>query len=247
MSVGGFPGNPPTRISLPAIDFMAGCYAALGVMYALRHRDQTGEGQLVDIALFDLAISLVGITAMEMKRAGQTRTPVGNATYWTIANSFKAQDGWVFLSLATNSIWKRFCKAIGAENMLADEKYTDDYNRFVHREEIVAAIQEWASERTVKEILKITEERHVPCTPVNDLATAISDPQVRAREMLVDVDYGPDLGIMPIPGLVTKMSKSPGKIDSPCPSPGQDNQEVYARILGYGPEELKQLESEGVI
>ena len=247
MSLGGGPESSPTRMPFPVIDFSAGCYGALGILHALRHRDKTGEGQMVDIALFDVAVSIVGVTAMEMKRAGQTRTKVGNATYWTIANSFQAKDGWVFLSLATNSIWKRFWRAIDKEEILRDQRFADDYQRFVNREEIMMVLQKWASEKTVGEIMEVTEDHHIPCSPINPIQTWLSDPQVREREMLVDLDCGEDFGIMPIPGLVTKLSKSPGHIVSPVPLPGQDNKEVYGKLLGYSAEDLTRLMREKII
>ncbi len=247
MSLGGFPENPPTRNPLPIIDFSTGIYGALGIMYALRHRDRTGEGQLVDVALFDVAISFIGITAMEMKKAGQQRTQVGNATYWALANTFKAKDGWVFISLTTNPIWKRFCKLIQEEQLLTDERYIDDYNRFVHRENLISIIDQWTSSRTIAEIVAITGENHIPCSPVNDVRTAMADPQVLAREMLVNIDYGKDLGTIPVPGLPVKLSKTRGRLDRPAPGPGQDNREVYRKILGYDSDMLDTLRKEKII
>jgi CoA:oxalate CoA-transferase len=232
---------------LPIIDFSTGIYGALGIMYALRHRDRTGEGQLVDVALFDVAISFIGITAMEMKKAGQQRTQVGNATYWALANTFKAKDGWVFISLTTNPIWKRFCKLIQEEQLLTDERYIDDYNRFVHRENLISIIDQWTSSRTIAEIVAITGENHIPCSPVNDVRTAMADPQVLAREMLVNIDYGKDLGTIPVPGLPVKLSKTRCRLDRPAPGPGQDNREIYRKILGYDSDMLDTLRKEEII
>lgn len=247
MSLGGFAGTPPTRTPLPVIDFSAGVYGALGIMYALRYRDRTGEGQLIDVALFDVATHFTGIVAMELKKAKQRRTQVGNATYWALADTFKAKDGWVFISLTTNAIWRRFCKLIGEESLLSDKRYCDDYHRFVNRESIIPVIERWIAQRTAKEVVDIAEENHIPCSPINDIQTAMSDPQVRAREMLVDIDYGGDLGTVPVPGVVTKLSKTPGKIDKPCPLPGQNNQEIYSELLGLDSRDLERLSNEGVI
>jgi len=247
MSLGGFPGNPPTRNPLPIIDFSTGIYGALGIMYALRHRDRTGEGQLVDVALFDVATSFIGITAMEMEKAGRQRTQVGNATYWALANTFKAKDGWVFISLTTNPIWEKFCKLIREEQLLEDPRYVDDYNRFIHRASLIPIVDQWTSTRTTARIVAITEENHIPCSPVNDIRTAMADPQVLAREMLVNIDYGKDLGAVPVPGLPVKLSRTPGRVDSPAPRPGQDNVEVYGNILGYDPDMLDTLKTQGII
>jgi len=87
----------------------------------------------------------------------------------------------------------------------------------------------------------------MPCSPVNDIKTAMSDPQVRAREMLVDIDYGGDLGTVPVPGVVTKLSKTPGKIGKPCPLPGQNNEEIYSELLGLDSRDLESLSNEGII
>lgn len=247
ISLGGFPGTPPSRSPVPVIDFSAGCYGALGAMYALRHRDMTGEGQMIDIALFDVAISFTGMVAMEMEKAKKTRTQVGNASHWLMANTFKAKDGSVFISLATDPIWKSFCKLIGEEGLLDDPRYINDYHRFINREHLIPVIENWTSEKTVNQIVEITEANHIPCSPVNDIQTAMSDPQVLAREMLLKIDYGGNLGEVPIPGLVTKLSKTPGKIDKPCPSPGQDNDEIYRNLLGYESGTLENLAKDRVI
>jgi len=247
MSLGGFPGNPPTRNPLPIIDFSTGVYGALGIMYALRYRDQTGEGQLIDVALFDVATHFTGIVAMEQKKAKQRRTQVGNSTYWALADAFEAKDGWVFISLTTNPIWQRFCKLIGEESLLSDRRYSDDYHRFINRESIIPLIEQWIAQRTTKEVLDMAEENHIPCSPINDIQTAMSDPQVRAREMLVDIDYGGDLGTVPVPGVVTKLSKTPGKLNKPCPLPGQDNQEIYSKLLRLDSRDLENLSNEGII
>lgn len=247
MSLGGFPGNPPTRNPLPVIDISTGVYGALGIMYALRHRDITGEGQLVDVAMFDVATYFVGIVAMEMEKARQTRTQIGNATYWAFANIFKAKDGWVFLGLTTDPIWEKFCEVIGEEELLKDQRYIDDYHRFINRESLIPVVERWTSQKTVSQLVEIAEDNHMPCSPVNDIKTAMSDPQVRAREMLVDIDYGGDLGTVPVPGVVTKLSKTPGKIGKPCPLPGQNNEEIYSELLGLDSRDLESLSNEGII
>ncbi|MFC1824978.1 CaiB/BaiF CoA transferase family protein [Thermodesulfobacteriota bacterium] len=247
MSLGGFPGSPPTRTPLPVVDMSSGVYGALGIMYALRHRDMTGEGQLVDVALFDVATYYTGIVAMEMDKANQQRIQVGNATYWAFANTFRARDGWVFISLTTDGVWKRFCRLIEKEDLISDKRYRDDYHRFINRETLIPEVEEWTKSNTVSRLVEITEKNHIPCSPVNDIATAMADPQVQAREMLVDIDYGGDLGQVPVPGVVVKMSKTPGMIDEPCPSPGQDNKEVYGKILGMEDNELESLAVEGII
>ena len=130
--------------------------------------------------------------------------------------------------------------------MTAEDRFKSDQARFENRHAIQAIAKEWVKDKTMEETMKILESARVPCAKVNNTLEMTSDPQVAAREMLVNIPY-PRVGDIPVPGVVIKLSETPGAIERPGPTPGQHNEEVYTGILGLSPQKLAELKSEGVI
>jgi len=248
MSYTGFPGGPPIRSGVAWVDFSTGAHAALGIMLALYHRLLTGKGQKIELALLDVAVSCVAglAVAAEYKVSGFIRQQLGNHSYYTFTDCFQAKDGWVMLGVNTNSIWRRFLKAIGREDLKDDPRLKDDRTRFQNRHLIQSIVGQWAKERTVGEIVEQLTRTRVPCGPVNNIAQMVNDPQVKAREMLVDMEY-PGVGQVPLPGVAIKMSETPGAVERRAPDAGENNVEVYGELLGFARDELSRLEAEGVI
>ncbi len=248
MSYTGFPDGPPMRAAVPYVDFSAATNAALGTMFALFHRQRTGVGQMVDVALLDTAVAFVagmGVAA-EYQVLGQVRGPIGNHSFYNATDCFRAKDGWVMVSIIGNSLWRRFLGVIGREELASDPRFKDDMSRYQNRALINPIVSQWMAEKTVDEVIRLLEEARVPCGPVNTIAEVVADPQVKAREMLVDVEY-PDVGEVPVGGVVIKLSETPGKIRKRGPRVGENNDEVYRGLLGLSPEELERLKAEGVI
>lgn len=248
MSYTGFPDGPPVRSGVAWVDFSTGAHAALGIMLALYHRLLTGKGQKIDLALLDVAVSCVAglAVAAEYKVSGFVRQQLGNHSYYTFTDCFQAKDGWVMLGATTNPIWRRFLKAIGREDLKDDPRFKDDRSRFQNRELIQPIAREWVGKRTVEEVVQQLSRARVPCGQVNDVAQMVNDPQVKARETLVEIEY-PGVGHVPLPGVVIKMNETPGTVERHAPKIGENNQEVYSELLGLTPEELSRLEAEGVI
>ena len=248
MSYTGFPETAPTRSGYAWVDFSTGSHAALGIMFALYHRQRTGKGQFIDVALLDVAVSCVAglAVAAEYKVSGIIRARQGNASYYNFTNCLKAKDGWVMLGTSGTPIWRRFLRAIGREDLKEDPRFKDDRLRYKSRQAIQSVVEEWLKDKTVDEAIKILEQARVPCSRVNNIAEMVNDPQVAAREMLIDMEY-PGIGKVPLPGVVIKMSGTPGAIERPAPMAGEHNEEVYSSLLGFTPEQLQQLKAEGVI
>ncbi len=196
----------------------------------------------------DVAVSCVAglAVAAEYKVSGFIRQQLGNHSYYTFTDCFQAKDGWVMLGVNTNSIWRRFLKAIGREDLKDDPRLKDDRTRFQNRHLIQSIVGQWAKERTVGEIVEQLTRTRVPCGPVNNIAQMVNDPQVKAREMLVDMEY-PGVGQVPLPGVAIKMSETPGAVERRAPEAGENNVEVYGELLGLTSEELSRLEAEGII
>lgn len=249
MILTGFPGDPPLKTTITHNDLGAGAYAALGIVTALYHRERTGQGQFIDVSLFDLAFFATQCMGAFLlyKVYGEVRKQVGNRGFHSYLGCFEAKDGWVFLSGTTNPIWKRLAKAIGREDLARDPRFEkNDMVRFDRADLIDPILQEWVAQRTVAEVIAVFQRARVPCSVVNTVAQLEDDPQVAAREMIVNMDY-PGLGSLPLPGLPIKLSLTPGSIRSRAPKVGEHNEEIYSELLGLSQSELLKLKEMDII
>lgn len=248
MSFTGFPGNPPTRYGTAPMDFSTALSAALGTATALFYRERTGEGQFVDVAMFNVGAAMGGaLFAAEYSLIGLVREQHGNASFFNFTDCFQSKDGdWLMISAIGDFIWKRFCRVIEREDLLEDPRFSDDMKRYENRRPLFEITAEWARQRTYKEITEALEKARVPHGRVNNNADLFHDPHARAQEMIVNIEY-PELGTVPLPGVPIKLSKTPGSLDKAAPRYGADNVDVYARLLGIDAEGLRQLADDGVI
>jgi len=246
--INGFPGDPPLKTGIPYIDVSSGLCAALGVLLALYYREKTGRGQAIDVSLFDTAFfatQSVG-TLLLYTLFGEIRKQIGNRGFHSYNGCFKAKDRWVQIATPTNSIWKRFLRAIGREDMANDPRFKNDMERFYNADHIDPIVNEWVENRTAEEVIDLLQKARVPCGVVNTIDQLLTDPQVKAREMIKFMDY-PELGKIPVPGIPIKLSLTPGSINTPSPKLGEHNEEVYGGLLGFSPEKLFKLNQEGII
>ena len=250
MWVTGFPEEDrPERVGVSFVDSAAGIYGALGTMLALRYRDKTGKGQLVDVSLLDTALSFMESIWGELKVAGQPRPKVGNANVLTAPyDAYKAQDGWIFIGTATSNQWESLCKITGREELADDPRFNTMQKRCrIENISFFAEwLNEWVSTKRVEELVEMLNSVGIPCSPVNTLQQAFSDPQVRARNMIVEID-SPGVGEIPLVGIPIKLSETPGAIRALEPSVGEHNEEVFHNLLKFTPERIIRLKKSGVI
>lgn len=248
MMLNGFPDDAPVKSTVTHIDVGTGLLAAIGVLTALLHREKTGMGQGVDVSLFDtasFATQALG-SLLLYTLYGEIRAQVGNRGFHSYAGCHKAKDRWVMINPATNSIWKRFVKAIGKGEMAADPRFAEDMDRFRNASLIDPVVGEWVAQRSSGEIIAVLEKARIPCSVVQTVDEALVDPQIQARNMVVELDY-PGLGRIPVPGLPIKLSLTPGSITSPAPRLGEQNEEVYSTLLGLTQDEISRMKREGTI
>ena len=248
MSYSGFPENPPTRSALLFVDMSTAIYAALGTMLALYHRERTGTGQMVDVAMLDTVVSFMnalGIAA-EHKLLGWVRQQQGNQSFYCFADLFHTRDGWVMLNVVGNSMWHRFCRLLDKEEWVEDERFRDNMARYNNRHLISSLVSIWMEEKTTDEIMRTLDETRIPCGKVNSITEMVTDPQVQAREMLTEIDF-PGAGPVLQPGMVVKLSKTPGNVHTRAPLVGEHNQEIYCGLLGLSTDELSGLREKKVI
>ncbi len=249
MSFTGFPGNPPTRAGIGAVDWFTGSTSALGIMFALYHRTKTGEGQMIDISLLDSAVYLMaglGIAA-DYQVNNAVRRQLGNQVwYQSCSNCFKAKDGWVVIGAAVDVLWRRLAKTMGKPELADDPRFKDCLSRFNNRDIVNSIVGEWVAERTTAEVVEQLQSAYVPAGPVLSVDKVVNEPCVKAREMLVNIKSPGGTTILG-PGFPVKFSATPANIDGVAPGIGEYNDEIYGDLLGFSKEQVAQLESEGVI
>ncbi|MGA2463239.1 MAG: CoA transferase [Thermodesulfobacteriota bacterium] len=248
MSLNGLPGDPPTRAAVPWVDYSTAIYAAFGVMLALMHRNRTGKGQVVDVCLADVAAGLMALHGIytEFEKEEIERQQMGNMSPYAYANSFKAKDGWVFISLTRDGVWRRFLKAAGIESLSDDPRFKSDEQRARNREYLDKIIKPWVEKKTAGEIVALLEKAAVPCGRVNTVKQAFHERQLKDREILLDMEHN-GIGKVSTLGVVVKLSEVPGKIFRGAPLVGQDNEEILKTLLGYRDEDLLKFKQEGII
>ncbi len=219
-----------------------------GILGALRARDVTGEGQHVDVALLDTAVSFLITAIPEYLLLGKKMTRRGNRDrYAAPANLFEAKDGrYVFVASATNSLFPRLLAVMGRSEILQDPRFATNEARMKNVEASEAILAEWVGERTADEVVELVRGAGLPCAKVATIDEVVEDPQVKHREMLVEIEH-PTVGQLPMQGLNVRYSASTQSIRRPPPLLGQHNHEVYAEWLGLDAAAIKRLAADGVI
>ncbi|MFQ5860098.1 MAG: CaiB/BaiF CoA transferase family protein [Dehalococcoidia bacterium] len=243
----GFPDSPPLKAGLPVVDYGTGIYTALAILLALRHRDQTGEGQFIDTSLLDTALSFLETVPAEYQVLGWVRPQIGNRRPFTApTDSYQARDSYVCIGTATDSAWRRLARILERPELAQEPRFATNDGRATHQQELNALVADWVADRSVAQVVETLRQAHIPVGPVQTVTEVMADPQIRAREMLVELEQ-PGVGTVLAPGIPMKLSKTPGTVRRYAPRVGEDNQQVYQGLLGYDPQRMTQLQEEGVI
>jgi len=248
MSINGYPDGPPTRAGQSISDYYAGMLCAFSIVSALRHRDRTGKGQHIDIALLDSMIVCLDNLGERYTVGGELLTRAGNVSFGGSSSGvYPATDGHVAIAAGTSTaVWQRFTKVIKRPELATDPEFATTAARRERRDRVAAIIQEWTSKRPKADVVKALGEGGVPAAVVNNVAEMIADPQVKARDMFVDYDH-PTYGPLKVTGTPLKLSETPGRIESLAPVPGEHNEDIFVGMLGHSKDELARWEADGVI
>ena len=240
----GFKDTDPVKVGPSVADHVAGIYLAVGTLLALYHRDVTGEGQHVDVAMFDTIFSLLENALVNYTVGGFISQRNGNVDP-SIApfDIFKCKDGFVALGVGNDKLFQNFCRTIGHEELLEDPRYTTNELRCQNYvPDLQNVIIGWCEQYTKSEVEAIMDEAGIPCGPVLDVKEAIEHPHIQARDMMVHCEH-PTAGDQYFQGCVMKLSETPGSVDFASPLLGQHNAEIF----GLTEEEVAQLKEEGVL
>jgi crotonobetainyl-CoA:carnitine CoA-transferase CaiB-like acyl-CoA transferase len=247
-AVTGEEGSIPVRPGYFFADYGAGIFAAFGALAALRARDITGQGQDVDVALYEAVWRMSGTHAANYGLSGQDRPRTGNYYPGVVpAEQFETADGrYLVINATTQRAFERLCEAMDCPELVRDERFTPRKNLLANHAVIHGIVAGWVRERTMAECQQALDACGVPATPVNAVSDIVADPHFAAREQVVSVqsnEHGPLLQ----PGIVPKLTGTPGVIGHPAPHLGEHNDEIYGGVLALEAEELARLRGEGVI
>jgi crotonobetainyl-CoA:carnitine CoA-transferase CaiB-like acyl-CoA transferase len=248
MSITGSPEQPPTRSGQSISDYYAGMLCAFSIVSAVHYRHRTGKGQRIDLALLDSLLVALDNLGERYTVGGEVLTRAGNVSFGGSSSGvYPTSDGHVAIAAgASDAVWRRFCEIIGRGDLTRDPGFATAAARRDRRDQIAAIIQGWTSQRPKTEVVRTLASAGVPAAPVNNVAEMVADPQVRAREMFVELDH-PTYGPVKTTGTPLKLSETPGRVRWLAPLPGEHNEEVFVGLLGHSKDDLARWRAEGVI
>ncbi|MBL4954344.1 CoA transferase [Neobacillus sp. YIM B02564] len=233
-SITGHPQQPPTRVGSSLGDMSAALYTAYGIMVALFHRQRTGEGQCIDVAMVDSIFSLLESNVMRYTIEGIVPERIGSRhPISSPFDIFKAQDGYIVIAVANDSLFKRLCSIMGRPELEQDERFCKDALRTKHVDELKLIIEDWLRAYTVEEAVEMMNNGGVPSSPILNIQEICEDDHIAVREMLVELEH-PIAGKTKILGNPVKFSKTPAIINKPSPSLGEHTDEILSKYRKQG-------------
>lgn len=246
----GYPDLPPVRVGIAIGDMVAGLYAVIGTLMSLRAKEEDPDrkGQVVDVALYESVFSLLEGILPEYDLTGQVRERTG-ATLPGIApsNTYKCGDGKrVVIGGNGDKIFQRLMMAMGREDLALNPEFATNQGRADNVLFIDHAIEEWTKQHPFKEVQRILDEASVPVGAIYGIKDIVEDEHYQARDMLRKFEL-PDGGTILVPGVVPKLSETPGDIEWLGPKLGEHNDQIYSEYMNFSFEDFKRLKEEGVI
>lgn len=246
ISVTGEPGTTGTRCGVSIADLTAGMYAAYALTLALRARDKSGEGQYIDLSLFEGLISLLGTAFSQYFTDGEIPRPMGTAYSVVVPyQTFHTKTQDIAIAIAGDKIWQQFCPTIGCPELLDDPRYKTTQLRLRNRDTLIPFLQDVFLTRTYKEWEDLLLGNNIPIGAINDLAQVVEHPQVKARGVFHEVQH-PAAGAVRVAGSPIRFSKTPARQPGPAPRLGEHTREVLGEILALSDERIDELEAAGV-
>tara|TARA_Y100001968_G_scaffold98379_2_gene88425 strand:+ start:5994 stop:7232 length:1239 start_codon:yes stop_codon:yes gene_type:complete len=244
----GFEDRPPVRTGISIGDSIAALWGVIGALMALRHREvNQGKGQIVDVALYEAVFAMMESMVPEFDVMGFVRERTGNIMPGITPSSIHTCSDGKAVQIGANgdAIFQRFMRAIGRDDLADDPTLADNAGRDTRRDELYALIDQWAASLPQDEVLKVLEQAEVPASKIYSAADMFTDPQYLAREMFLNATL-PDGKAFKMPGIVPKLSDTPGSAEWTGPALGEHTDSIL-RTLGYKDEQIAELRGRGTI
>lgn len=244
----GRPGAGPQKVGVALTDVLTGMYATTGVLAALAARDRTGEGQHIDVALMDVQVACLANQAMNYLVSGNSPTRLGNAHPNIVPyQSFETSDGYMILAVGNDDQFAKFCQEAGQPELAKDERFATNAQRVGNRDLLVSLLEPLIKGRSTADWISALEARSVPCGPINSIGEAFNDPQIKARQMQIEIPHPTaNSGSSPSVANPLKMSGTPITYDKPAPLLGEHTRKVLEEA-GLTPDQIENLLEKGVI
>jgi crotonobetainyl-CoA:carnitine CoA-transferase CaiB-like acyl-CoA transferase len=247
MSLTGEPEGEPMKAGVAITDILTGMYAATAILAALTHRDRTGRGQHIDLALLDVQVAMLANQAENFLVTGRPPERMGNAHPSIVPyRAFAARDGHIVVAVGNDGQFARLCAVAGRPELASDARFATNAARVRNREELEPLLAAIIAQRPRQEWIASLEAAGVPCGPINDLAQVFADPQVRQRGLQVEAPH-PLAGTVPMVRSPLRLSETPARSDVPPPLLGQHTFEVLKEVLQMSSAEIEALRAGGVI
>jgi formyl-CoA transferase len=246
MSITGEPGGDPVKVGVPICDLVCALYGALAAVSALRARDQTGRGQLIDVSLFEAGVSFSIWEAGKYFATGEIPRPLGSAHQnHAPYQAVRCSDGWCTIGATTPHTWPAFCRALRLERLEDDPRYLDANVRHRNRESLIEEIERVTTTAPRDHWIEVLERAGVPCAPIQDYGQVYHDHHLLARDYFWDAPH-PKLGMVRQLGSPMRLTETPVRRDKAGPMFGEDSERVLCE-LGYGVDEVRTLRERGII
>ena len=247
MSITGEKSGEPQKVGVAASDLMTGMYAVSAILAALYHRSETGQGQYIDLALFDTQVSWLANQSMSYLLTGKIPERQGSTHPQIVPyQPVECQDGLMMLAIGNDQQFENCCKQIGLPKLAEDERFKTNNARVNNHELLIEFMTDKFRTKSIKQWLDILSEAAIPCGPINNLKQVFEHPQIKARDTLFSLNH-PQLGEMPQVANPVKFSKTPVSYTKAAPTLGEDTENVLQKELNFSKEEIGELKMLGII
>jgi len=247
ISVTGEPDQPPVRVGISIGDLSASLFTAIGILSALHVRNQTGAGQMVDIGMLDCQVALLENAIARFDMNGEVPKPLG-ARHPSITpfQAFETSDSWLMLAIGNNVLWQKFCDVIENPWLIQDPRFSDNASRTDNHTALQNILSPIIKQRTTPAWIDLLEPLDIPCGPIHDVQQVVEDPQVKARDMILQFTH-PTAGPLRMAGTPIKLTDTPGQISGIAPELGEHTDDVLTSILNFSKQEIHKLRSQNII
>ena len=247
MSITGPKEGPPYKVGVAIADIVTGLFAASAILAALHHREKTGEGQYIDVALMDAQVAWLANVAQNYLVSGEMPQRYGNAHPNIVPYEvFPTEDGYVAVGIGNDAQYQRFCDVADCPELWQEPKYQTNASRVEHRDELIPQLQSVFRKQSTSWWLDLLRQEKISAGSINNIQQVLTDPQVLSRQMVQSITH-PTAGEVKLLGPVAKFSHTPAKIQSHPPLLGEHTRVVLGDLLGRSPEEIQRMEQDSVI